>query len=1672
MPNDGTESGMQSVMNQANAAIKNGKNVVAAVNGNFYDMATGEAQGCIVKNGVEIHPSDGSNFFGVTNNGTAIIGDDTQYQQIKTTLKAAMSGNDYIVKDKKINDVTAIGANKEPRTAVGLKADNSVFFVVIDGRQEGYSGGISMPDLAQLMLDMGAVQALNLDGGGSSTYVSRTPGDDQLSLKNKPSDGNERGVANTWLVVSKATATHTFASAYVTPYDKSFTPGSTISFGARGVDSSGASAVFPQSGLTWSLSDSSFGTIDASTGVFKSNSKTGQVQAQVSYNGKVVGSTYVEIAVPDDIHFIQSKMSLAPGQTQALGLVVKYQGRDVEIKKGDIAWNISSGLGTMDDNNVFIASSNQQSGTVTATLNGTSLSSNVNIQVGQVPYVIQDFEDITTDNSFLNTWDFDNGGRGETASLGSSTYPDEPARFGNHAAKLNFDFTTGEAQSTLVTYIGPKTKAFFPGVPTAVGMWVYATPESQGEWLYMELRDSNGKGISSYITTDINWTGWKYVETKIPDGYTPPYRLATYDAIGVLCVKSGMNNGSPMTKGSIYVDNVRAVYGFNNDDLYPPIVDSVDVDGKTYTSQNVNISAAIHDDASDKYESGINWDRAKILVDGKDYSTDKSHFSYDKDGKVNLSGLSWSDGIHKVTTDIQDNFGNETTKDSYFTINAGNNTKVELVKGGDSAPLGGTYKLKLVTNNSADVKKITAQINIGKNFPVTNVEFGADEAGSTYSYDSASGNLTLSIVNSSAQTSDTVGTIDISVPSGSPEKSHIDYSVLNSKIEYKEDKGAAYCPTFSCMPGTIPVVSGLTVTVTSAIVGKDGEVFVTDSNGKPVLGAAVTMTVDGQDTVLGQTDKDGKIISSALTDSVKNFILGANKDDQYSFSQTGQSYTPFKDKIPSNILAGTTTDPSTQKSFSWMTNPITGKASAVMQAALKTDYTSKGEAAFKNIIGQYKNIPYSANGDLSSSGIVRKNNVTAAGLIPGETYSYRVGDGTNWSDVREFTTMEDKSKFSFNVFGDTQVGDASQLTDFETMINSIENSPEKPAFSIHVGDFTDDAQRFDEIDETASMLSKHPVFDSIDMVHVLGNHEYMGDDGTKAKALFSTPTNGPKENIGGCYSTDYGNMHIAVIGWTDNETLMKAEIDWLKQDMKASTKTWKVVATHQPVYNTNPEDSSTLFSTLTPVCDELGIDVVFSGHDHAYGRTKGLKNGIETKGGTIYIGAGTTGPKHYNVNNDGKSWDKLDDSLTDKVYITCQVDNGKLGITAKTTDGTVVDQFTEEKDVTAPVIKLLGNDNVTVANGAAYKDEGASAVDDKDGDITAKIIKIITNSAGITVTDINTTLKDTYTIHYNVSDAAGNKAAEVTRKVVVQAAVPVPTTVTVNVVDSTTNKEISAVSATVTNDSNGNAAVSMNAAKAIVMKQPNGNISTIADLSKVVITTANGTPIPITSDGKIELQGLAKGTDNKFEISYDLGNGQKIVIGSLGIKIASDGTVTITDELIDPYGTITDAAAEKPISGANVILYYANTDKNKASGKIPDTIVSLPGISGFMPNNNKNPQLSDGSGTYGYMVYPDSDYYVVATKEGYNKYTSPTISVGKEVVKWDIKMTPIKSAANQTADNTGSQNSNQTTASGTSDKKLVKTGSIIDSSVLMSIGALLIVSGSFIVFRRRKTENQ
>ncbi len=100
-----------------------------------------------------------------------------------------VSGIDSVEVDTNVGNHSIQG--DQPRTAVGVIDSNHLVFVVVDGRAEGYSEGVTLPELAEIFVGLGAVTAYNVDGGGSSTMVF------DGALVNDPlGKGTERGTSD------------------------------------------------------------------------------------------------------------------------------------------------------------------------------------------------------------------------------------------------------------------------------------------------------------------------------------------------------------------------------------------------------------------------------------------------------------------------------------------------------------------------------------------------------------------------------------------------------------------------------------------------------------------------------------------------------------------------------------------------------------------------------------------------------------------------------------------------------------------------------------------------------------------------------------------------------------------------------------------------------------------------------------------------------------------------------------------------------------------------------------------------------------------------------------------------------------------------------------------------------------------------------------------------------------------------------------------------------------------------------------------------------------------------------------------------------------------------------------------------------------------------------------
>jgi hypothetical protein len=123
-------------------------------------------------------------------------------------ITEAVGGRPIVLADSTITaDVDTEGnagfRNLNPRSAVGIdRAGRRAWFAVIDGRQPGYSMGMTLRQVGTLMQALGATRALNLDGGGSSALAVRESAAAADRVVNRPSDKVERPVGNALAVFS------------------------------------------------------------------------------------------------------------------------------------------------------------------------------------------------------------------------------------------------------------------------------------------------------------------------------------------------------------------------------------------------------------------------------------------------------------------------------------------------------------------------------------------------------------------------------------------------------------------------------------------------------------------------------------------------------------------------------------------------------------------------------------------------------------------------------------------------------------------------------------------------------------------------------------------------------------------------------------------------------------------------------------------------------------------------------------------------------------------------------------------------------------------------------------------------------------------------------------------------------------------------------------------------------------------------------------------------------------------------------------------------------------------------------------------------------------------------------------------------------------------------------
>lgn len=305
-------------------------------------------------------------------------------------------------------------------------------------------------------------------------------------------------------------------------------------------------------------------------------------------------------------------------------------------------------------------------------------------------------------------------------------------------------------------------------------------------------------------------------------------------------------------------------------------------------------------------------------------------------------------------------------------------------------------------------------------------------------------------------------------------------------------------------------------------------------------------------------------------------------------------------------------------------------------------------------------------------GPARYHSVLLSGLKQSTTYVYRVGEGSYKSEWFQFTTPGKSLEFLF--FGDAQ---NDVKAHWSRILRQAFRAHPEVNFMLHGGDLINRHNR--DIEWAGWFEAGGFIHSSVPSAMAAGNHEFgKGVNNLSAhwKAQFTLPENGPDTLTETCYSIHFDEMVLAVLDATmmyDDKGLEEKSLKWLDQVLGGTNSPWKIVMIHFPLYSTKGNrDNKALREALQPVLEKHQVDLVLSGHDHAYGR--GIREIDRHAMGYI---VSNSGPKHYEVGEE-KDWMQKKGEFI-QLYQHIKLDENQLQYRAYTAEGVLFDEFKFKK---------------------------------------------------------------------------------------------------------------------------------------------------------------------------------------------------------------------------------------------------------------------------------------------------------------------------------------------------------------------------------------------------------
>ncbi|MGB9773152.1 MAG: phosphodiester glycosidase family protein [Bacteroidota bacterium] len=440
---------------------------------------------------------------------------------------------------------------RHPRTGAGISADSSkLYLITVDGRQAGFSVGMTLKELAALMIHLGVYHGINFDGGGSTTMVVRG------SVVNSPSDPTERSVANALLVVSTARRDTVASSIEIKPKSLRIFKEETFRFSISVLDKYYNPLQVDSSKLQFTA-DPRIGTISPD-GLFKAGSSVDSGYVIASYQN-LRDSAFVVVKGLRNIVIAPRKV-VTDTTRPVIFTVQAYDidGMQRSVDKSKVVWSsTNAAVGIIDSNGVFHG---RQSGStfIAASYFGLTDTAEVSVQIGR-GFALLDSIESTAGWSFT----FKNVDPANTFV----TLAENRSSIGQKSLKINYKFTYDLNPS----YVYLNTQIPIYGVPDS--LWIDVQADSLSHVVFFTVTDDDG-GQFQFYSRVLASDSTKFVPipayaSSSSSSFNYPITLTQ---IGVL-LGGGVRRSLNKTYGGvIYVDNLRVSYPLHTTSLKEPEV--------------------------------------------------------------------------------------------------------------------------------------------------------------------------------------------------------------------------------------------------------------------------------------------------------------------------------------------------------------------------------------------------------------------------------------------------------------------------------------------------------------------------------------------------------------------------------------------------------------------------------------------------------------------------------------------------------------------------------------------------------------------------------------------------------------------------------------------------------------------------------------------------------------------------------------------------------------------------------------------------------------------------------------------------------------------------------------------------------------------------------------------